>query len=277
MMGPIRAMNISHRWLVVVLLLAVGCQGLPFGGDPQERSRQQGLEALSTVGVIGASQSAGFGAGVSLGKVLRAGIRCPSRLVDGSNHLFFMRPLAVGQEQIEFLERHQVTVVVGLDYLFWYAYGTKSMAERKRHLEIGLDNLASIDCPIFVGDLPDMRGASKMMLPVASVPAVEEIEELNRRVLAWAGRHDNVVVLPLRDWVHAIKAGEPVLIDGAPRTVPPAEVFAVDRLHANREGQLIIGQMCLSALKERFPGLTDQDLVLRKLALEAGIRKKAAP
>lgn len=258
----------------VVVTLAFGCSALRGQTQDPVAARASAQRSLSSLGVIGASQTAGFGAGVSLGKVLQAGLNMQTRVAETASVMFFMKPLAVGEEQIRFLQRQQPTAVIGLDYLFWFAYGQKDLVTRKSHLRRAFTLLESVPGPKFLGDLPDMRGAAEYMLPAASVPPVEQLVELNQIIADWAESRSDVTLIRLSSLVKAMRSGEPVSLGGTEYTADSKKVLSADRLHATLDGQLLLGVACFAAFREALPGLDASDVTTDLARLKEAVERR---
>ncbi|MFQ5506437.1 MAG: hypothetical protein ACE5F1_16830, partial [Planctomycetota bacterium] len=141
---------------------------------------------LARVVTIGASLTSGAAAELPLAKILDLAIAGEHRRVQQfATELFFMKPRLSGKAQIDRCVRRRPTLVLGIDFLFWYGYGqmrgTDEIPRRLRLLEEGLEQLARLDCPIVVGDFPDMRGADPRMLSPVQVPSKKALAALNAR------------------------------------------------------------------------------------------------
>ncbi len=94
---------------------------------------------------------------------------------DWSTASFFTNPLEIGPEAVRRCLDGSPDAILAIDFLFWFAYGAYDAhgerivdeAERDGLFEFGLSLLESIDVPILVGDLPDVRGESADALAMA--------------------------------------------------------------------------------------------------------------
>ncbi|MEM7164625.1 MAG: hypothetical protein AAF581_04135 [Planctomycetota bacterium] len=249
--------------LGVVLLLSSGCTVQKMGeARAQGPSREDALQALSRIGVAGASQSAGFGAGMSLGKVLRQGVTSPHVMLEVPNMMFFRDPHGEGARQIDKLLQNNPTMTIAVDYLFWFVYGNKSEGARIEDLQRGFDYLERLPGPLFVGDIPDMQGAWEAMLPASAIPPPAELDRCNDLIYAWAAKHGRVSVIPLAEYVAAIKAETPVSIGRQTRVYTMKQVLNGDRLHGNKLGQVLLAALCIDAIQRHFAVLGSTELVL---------------
>ena len=116
-------MNTQVTWIAPLSLsvfLAVGCAEL-FLTQEERALRAKAFETVSRVGVLGANMSAGFGTGRTLADILHTAIRAPNEVFDTADPFFFRDPLAAGRKATADLQERKATLVVGLDYLFWFA------------------------------------------------------------------------------------------------------------------------------------------------------------
>ena len=79
------------------------------------------------VAVLGASVSAGLAA-PPVAASIKAGLPADAAVLDVASVLFFQDPFANGRAQVDAALAHRPTVVVALDFLFWFAYADASPA-----------------------------------------------------------------------------------------------------------------------------------------------------
>lgn len=226
---------------LITMFLVAGAAASP-SSDPPSR----------TVGILGASLSAGFGmhvdgsggdgpaiVGVRLADLVLALAPRDTVVSDWSTSMFFRSPSSIGPRAVERLAEISPDVILAIDFLFWFAYGEvdaegaaiRDEAQRERLFESGLALLDAFEAPIVVGDLPDMRGASRRMLSERQVPAPATIARLNARLREWAASRELVTVLPLESIRRRELAASP---DEQRRRLQP------DRLHPTFEGLVAI-------------------------------------
>jgi hypothetical protein len=220
--------------------------------------------------VIGASLSAGFGLYhevgevVTLADVVDAALAAPHGPVQGfGNGFFFQAPLERGHEQIERARSQDPTLVVALDFLFWFGYGMPlTEPERLALLERGLELLGAVECPLLVGDFPDMRAAlesdfeilGQRMIYPAQVPAPATLALLNARLRAWAAERANVVVAPLAEFAALTNAGAELEFRGRTLAGGRAAFLQRDLLHPNLAGACATALLALDALAQACAG-----------------------
>ncbi|MBK8098293.1 MAG: hypothetical protein IPK26_14375 [Planctomycetes bacterium] len=229
------------------------------------------------VAIVGASVSKGFKDGpatggsadndtVPLDRVIKAWLQqCDAKVTNRADLTMFLRPLEIGQAQIDKAVKDKPDLVLAVDFLFWFGYGHVDRAHqdgergaRMERLEQGLAMLAALPCPVLVGDLPDMAGAARRMISPAQIPAPEILTALNERITGWAKAHANVRTFPLGATVSQMKTqGVDLELATGKVTVPPGGMLQTDRLHANRLGMAWLGL------------LVQRELVAGKVLVEA--------
>lgn len=225
---------------------------------------------LERVAVIGASVSSGsgmlyeIGAHASLVPTLQAAI-APGAWPEGSKaphdggmFAMFTNPSTFGPIQVQSALQTEPTLVIALDFLFWYAHGFMRDEWRMTKLEEGLAVLDRFQCPMLVGDLPGIEfaldGKSRLtggplvwsgMLPNAEIRA-----KLNARIHAWAAEREHVTVAPMASFVEEAYAGPDF-----------AELIQEDMLHPTVKGALTLLLQSLEKLVEARPELDRSHIV----------------
>ncbi|MBN1917477.1 MAG: hypothetical protein JW889_06170 [Verrucomicrobia bacterium] len=266
-------------WLVLAVVLSSVC----LGTEPTTPATEEPASNTLHVAVIGASVSAGFGCGVKLADVLDVAIESPKTITDLSEGTFFLDPVGKTERIIQALTKDRsvtgvlktetgpqevvVTfdaqppdVVIGLDFLFWFAYGDKDAATREVEMQKAFEFLEKLDCPILVGDVPTF--APSFMLDADQIPSAEELEVLNAMIVEWAKEHENVTVYPLAALVESVRNGEAIELDGKQHTFKPSEIFTIDKLHVTRTGIIAVTSIILKGLSHEGGPLADTKLIL---------------
>lgn len=231
-------------------------------------------QSSPNVTVIGASASAGWGVVVQqstnadqkprlhhrhihLGDVLDAIITPASSSVQShATSLFFQAPRMHGDAQVSAVLADDSDVVVALDFLFWHTYGNimeqdgQDVTPRMKNLEVGLAQLDRIEAPVIVGDIPDMREATKAwpfpLLQSNQVPSKEAIQAINKRIAAWAAAQPLVTVIPLHDITKQVRNSKTVMLGG--RTWPiTARFVQADGLHPTSHGLFALAVLAADA------------------------------
>lgn len=252
--------------------------------------------SLDRIVLIGASATDGFGTQLlarlpdsgrivrdrtNLEAVLRAALLHEEAELHGfSSSMFFTRPIQMGREQMDAARELEPTVVIAVDYLFWFGYGsigvsngTEVETERRlARLERGLAMLDELACPVIVGDMPDMSAAVGFMLSARQMPSPAALAALNARVHAWIAEKDNAHLFPLNDLIADIRAGRTIEIAG--RTWDRNEVrrlLSMDALHPTTLGLIATTQMAGQVMAESLDDVapehfrTDPKMVLKAL------------
>jgi hypothetical protein len=243
--------------LVPVLPLAAAQAEVPVPSQPLQ------------VAIVGASVSAGFVDGplsggttenstVPLQRLVREWLAArEARVTSRADALMFQDAATKGRAQVERTVKAGPDLVIALDFLFWFGYGRVRGDEQQARLERlqqGLDLLARIECPVVVGDLPDMAGASARMISTAQIPAPEILARCNERVRSWARERPRVLLFEVAAMAARMKdRGVELPLRGGDVATPPGALLQGDRLHANRLGMAYLGWRLQDALR-RQPG-----------------------
>jgi len=239
-------------WLFLTLSWIVALENGPAAAPPKLRA------PWDSAIVIGASASAGFQNADAFGKhpgiapfldaILR---RKTDQTRSLANALFFTNPEHIGKSMIEDAIKADPTLVIGVDFLFWYGYGNvKADSERAARLETGLSLLERFSCPVVVANLPDMSGAIGSMLSIKQVPPADVLDELNEKIEAWAKARKNVVLIDLAGLLEKMRDHEPITVRGKalPKDVP---LLQDDKLHPTLDGLALIAIKSMDALAQK--------------------------
>lgn len=208
-----------------------------------------------------------------------------------SSGFFFTNPGPIGQGEIYRALKIKPTLVLGLDFLFWYVYGTvtadgKPMttgADRLSNLELGLeqlDRIVNAGIPLVIADIADMHDAIGKMLSENQVPDIDTIEKVNKRIMEWVKARPLVKIMPLSQILETLKKGGS--IDLAGKSWNPAELGALlqdDQLHPTFAGTVVIAAGLIDLAKTNDPSTPppfDFDpKLIRERVLEKAATKKA--
>ena len=224
--------------------------------------------------MIGASASAGFVLTEPLGGeqtthcklsyYLDAAIKTPHAPVKNlATALMFMNPEAFARMQIAAATNARPTLVVGVDFLFWFCYGdARSDAERAQRFESGLKLLDQIRCPLVIGDIPDASAATNTgIISSEMVPSTAARLAANKRLQSWAAAHPQVTIVPLAAFMRATMANQAVTIHG--RVLAAGKTRGLiqdDQLHPNPRGAAVLTLGILDALVAKQPEFPAADV-----------------
>lgn len=239
-------------------MVSVISAGLVFAAGAQSNLPAGPLERMA---MIGASVTAGYISSPIPGNTntqlcrldhyLDAAVNAPHDPVRNfSGVLFFLQAEDSGRSQIDATLQMKPTLIVGLDFLFWYCYGDHlTEPQRLEKFNRGLQVLEPIPCPLVLGDIPDASAAIGGMLSPGEMPARATLAEANRRLRAWAGKHPRVSVVKLANFMQTIRTngdivvhGFPISKGGTPRLLQP------DHLHLLPSGCAALALAALDAL-----------------------------
>lgn len=238
-------------------LLALGPICAPQAPDASNSS----VHALERVAVIGASLSAGYRTSTNLQRVLDAVIERADVAIDSeTSTMFFTDPFGVAEAQVDTAHAFEPTLVVAVDFLFWFGYGLtgeggdliRGDGQRVKGVEFALGLLDRLSCPMVVGDFGDMSPAAGRALLSGQLPSSTALERMNEMVRTWAKRRGDVVVLPIGDLLDDLRSAKPIEIAG--RRFEPDETkgwMQRDRLHPTREGLIAVGLWIADELVRR--------------------------
>lgn len=250
---------------------------------------------FARIGVVGASITAGFGLRQELGGLADLGDFVAGALVEPGevrafgDSLFFMDPVAKGTRELEKLARFEPTLVVGIDFLFWFSYGAGlSEEERVALFERGLALLEKLSVPLVVGDVPDMsaalEGVSELtggpFLSPDMIPAAETRARLNARLKEWAAPREGVLILPLSELLRALHAGEKLRLgDDVVQVGSVRELLQSDLLHTTAQGSALLALAALrfvvAAREELDEALLTPDVAGVRARVSAPIEERS--
>ncbi len=230
------------------------------------------IAAVQRIVVIGASVSDGFGLDGDVGvkttfadivSATLKGAHAPVRST--TNAMFFAAPDAAGVGLLKTAADVEPTLVVAIDYLFWFGYGDLPNDEaRLALLDRGLKSLETFQCPVLVGDFPDMSLALDVkdnpmpLLSKAQVPAPETIEKLNRRVRAWAVENPRRIVVKVSELVRRLRANEEFALRRNTWFQGSLEfLLQRDRLHPTLQGSIALWIHALDELVRAEPAIPE--------------------
>jgi len=241
--------------------------------------------------IIGASASGGFtetepfgGATTpqySLGPYIEAALPSPHEPVQNLAHaMFFLKPEASGRYQLDQVPQARPTLVIGIDFLFWFCYGDgRTDQERLQRFENGLKMLEAIRCPLIVGDIPDASAAVNRMLSPGQIPSFAAMTAANRRLREWAATRDHVVIVPLARFMKAVMTNQAVTIHG--HTLEAGKTRALlqsDNLHPTAAGAAFLALLSLDAFqKSRASSRSDEILWNPGEVLRQGLNRLRRP
>ena len=223
--------------------------------------------------MVGASATAGFteseplgGPATSqfrLGRYLDAAVAVPHEPVKNlATAMFFLQPEAIGWAQIEQALQANPTLVVGVDFLFWFCYGDgPGDGDRLKRFEKGLKMLETVQCPLVIGDIPDASGASEDILGPEQIPSVKAMGAANRRLKEWAASRANVVIVSLSAFMRSAMANEALTIRG--HTLEKGKTRTLlqsDRLHPSSHGCAVMTLAILDAFQSKQPASRASDI-----------------
>ena len=247
----------SMRFAALLIALPILAQDSSVNG-PSDAPETPAV--LGEIAVLGASVSAGFGLRSEVGRplglgevVTRALLVETAPTVQEASEFLFASPEGAGKKMIERLVAKEPSVLIAVDFLFWFAYGLRTSSEKHRErFEVGLALLDTFECPIVVGDLPDMSHALESevrMLMEKHVPEASVLKALNARLETWAKKRPNVHVMPLAQFVERMNRGDKIELRGNTWENARDRVLQPDLLHPTVEGTVGMVLLALDVLE----------------------------
>ena len=258
--------------------LLIGPTALPAAAQDTTSPPASPTPSPLRVFTVGASVSAGFGLSaelatekdVALAVFLEAALTERGRervtFVDEGEGWFFNAPYKSGAKLVDAAIEGDADLVVGVDFLFWYAYGNGSRLSprRAKGLQAGLRQLERLKRPLIIGDLPDishaLKGSGPFGGPIVNrsmFPSPEELDAMNATIREWARERPEVRVLPLADLMGRYVESKPVRVRDLEWKVSSlGEALQKDLLHPNARGTAWVA-MILADEITAVPGFDD--------------------
>ena len=238
---------------------------------------------LTRAVVAGASISDGFGLSRELGTSLKlARVFEATCVKEGADFTalgdsrFFLEPVSAGKRIVDAAIEAKATCFIGVDFLFWYAYGSKSTARRLQHLDQGLKELERLKCPVLLGDMPDMSMAleggyfGRPMITERMIPSEDALIALNARLIEWVKARETAEIIPLKALLTKIQSGESIELRELryqPEELP--ELMQADNLHLSVKGSIAISLLTADLLVKRHEELRAEDFLFDRAKARA--------
>ena len=279
--GRKRQTAFKLRGLILLLTLLSGLAISVCGAESQEAAKASKSAAVSApekppwsrIVMIGASASAGFIESEPFGGPTTSKLRL-NRYLDAalvtthepvrnySSAMFFMKPEGQGQSQSEQALQSNPSLLVALDYLFWFCYGDGSTdRERLQRFEQGLKFLEPFRCPLIIGDLPDASAAVERMLTPDQIPSPAALSAANRRLKEWASARKQTVVIPLSAFMRNAMANKPLTVHGQTLAEGKTRVLLQDdKLHPSAAGCAVLALAIFDSFLSNETSLSSSDI-----------------
>jgi len=280
--STIRSAGATIHWVAALLLtvgLAARAENSPPATNPLWRK----------IVMVGASASSGFTVNEPLGGTNTVQLRL-SRHVDAAlvppcepvlnlaSSFFFMQPESSGKAQMSRALKEEPSLLLGLDFLFWYCYGKGTNdAERLLRFEQGLKLLEPVTCPLVLGDIPDASGSVNKMLRPDQIPTPAALAAANARLAAWVKARPHVMLVPLSKLITVAMRNDAYEVHGV--KLPAGRTRALlqdDNLHPSAMGSAVIALAMFDALQRQFP-FPESEIRWDPAAVVKSVRATARP
>jgi len=279
--GSYRLMG-STRGIVFCLLVLTSLTAISVCAADSQPSAKPGKSVAtasaaktpwSRIVMIGASASAGFTESEPLGGPATSQLRL-NRYLDAalttshepirnlSSAMLFMQPEAQGQNQSERALQSNPTMVIALDFLFWFCYGDgPTDKDRLERFERGLKMLAPFQCPLILGDIPDASAAVERMLTADEIPSPAVLSVANRRLKEWASARKQTVVIPLSAFMRNATANKALTVHGHTFAEGKTRILLQeDKLHPSPAGCAVLALAIFDSFLASQPALSVGDI-----------------
>lgn len=164
-----------------------------------------------------------------------------------------------GKFQVIKAREAKPTVVFAIDYLFWYlsadpkhrGRGFRDLT-RLEFFEKGLAHLATLECPVLVGNVPDAKESVGKILSKKQYPGIETITKANARLVEWQKDHPNVVLMDLHGFHQLAVKNEEMVVAG--QIIPAGQTRELylqwDQIHPTPAGATAIAKVALETLEK---------------------------
>lgn len=260
--------------LALVIARVLGSDSQPLARSAKASNANPSPKApWSRIVMIGASASSGFTESEPLGGHTTSQLRL-NRYLDAalltshepvrnlSSAMFFMQPEAQGQSQAERALQANPTLVVALDFLFWFCYGDGATDnDRLQRFEQGLKLLERFRCPLILGDLPDASAAVERMLTPDEIPSPAALATANRRLKQWATARKQTAVVPLSAFMRNAMANKSLTVHGHNLAEGKTRVLLQDdKLHPSAAGCSVLALAIFDSFLTSQPALSTSDI-----------------
>jgi len=264
---------------LVVSILICGCRS------------QSSAKTLERVAVTGASVTAGWGVQtppikgdfggypMNLKHIVDAMILTPHEEVAYfGDPMFFANPVVSGTEIIEKISAYDPTLIIAVDFLFWYAYGNAGSGgeeDRIKKFNEGLSCLENVKSDLLIGNIPDVHKAIGRVLSASHVPSAETIQKMNRMLNSWVLLHQNVTVLDVYTLYGALLDDAAIKTDTFTWPAGSQEkLLQKDMLHMTLEGTVAASLVIADAIGLEEIETNPKILMLKAAAIARAAAKK---
>jgi hypothetical protein len=223
--------------VILLVTLSQGCRvGTVDSGAPTNPIiKAEKLSETQVIVCIGASASAGMRSKLNLARAMEEEIGASHVYYDHTRRFMVLNPSGSGRNMVDQAKAKKATLVVALDFLFWFVYGGKKET-REAFFQRGLALLRQLDCPCLVGTLPYVDNGLGVL--VSHYPSFAEVARFNAKIRTLANESEGrIKVIPLAQ-IYEAHARKRTF--GGIDLVP---LMNEDGLHPNTAGTLFLARV----------------------------------
>jgi lysophospholipase L1-like esterase len=117
--------------------------------------------------------------------------------------------------------------------------------------EKGLAHLATLDCPVVVGNIPDAKSSVGRVLSKEQYPGTGLVEKANARLAEWVKNHPNIALMDLHKFHQHASTNQEMEVTG--QTIPAGQARKLylqwDQLHPTPTGAAAIAKVAIETLE----------------------------
>ncbi|MEZ4156472.1 MAG: hypothetical protein R3B52_00640 [Candidatus Paceibacterota bacterium] len=170
------------RKLLLCILMAPLLLSCLSTGGREEPVEPCMVSTTQRIVIIGASSSAGGVWAPALDHYLKKILQGPDcQVFNFADAKMSERLVESADSQIRSAKALNPTLVVATDFLFWFAY-RGPVEERGERFEQGLSFARNFDCPVLLGDVPDLTDSTALKLYGVTFPTQAQLDSFNAKV-----------------------------------------------------------------------------------------------
>ena len=150
--------------------------------------------------------------------------------------------MKVGPSLINKINDYSPTLLIALDFLFWFGHGylpkdADEFEYRLKRLNQGLELLETLNCEIVLGNYPDVSFATQTVLSTRQVPSDKVRNAMNKKLLEWAEISPKRHVIDVFSlWKDAVENKPIAILNNTWPNETRKKLLQRDQLHVTLDG-----------------------------------------